>query len=236
MGARLRIRRAKRTVQGGGGAVDGRSAICAASMMLLLAIPALFIGNQACSTCHDAIYRSYTATPMAMSSGHNLPPLTPGSFRHAPSQVRYEIGSNGLVRLAKGASRDQRQLDYFIGSGIAGRSFAYTRDGFLFEAPVTWYAQNGSWDVSPGYASDTVSRWSRPVEPSCLFCHASQVRWREGTQNAYGDPAFGQNGVGCERCHGPGSLHVEGKGKMVNPAKLDAARRDAVCAQCHLTG
>jgi hypothetical protein len=42
--------------------------------------------------------------------------------------------------------------------------------------------------------------------------------------------------VGCERCHGPGSLHVEGKGKMVNPAKLAAERRDGVCAQCHLSG
>jgi tetratricopeptide (TPR) repeat protein len=31
-------------------------------------------------------------------------------------------------------------------------------------------------------------------------------------------------------------LHSEGKGKMVNPAKLDAARRDSVCAQCHLSG
>ena len=54
--------------------------------------------------------------------------------------------------------------------------------------------------------------------------------------NAYADPAFDQNGISCERCHGPGSLHIEGKGRMVNPAKLAPARRDAVCAQCHLTG
>ena len=40
----------------------------------------------------------------------------------------------------------------------------------------------------------------------------------------------------CERCHGPGSLHIEGKGKMVNPAKLEPARRDSVCSQCHLSG
>ena len=205
-------------------------------MMLFFAIPALFVGNQACSGCHAEIYRSYGVTPMAMSSGRNLHPLTPGSFRHAASQVRYDIDANGLVRLAKGDARDQRQLIYYIGSGFAGRSFAYARDGFLFEAPVTWYAQTGSWDVSPGYASDSVSRWSRAIEPSCLFCHASQIRWREGTLNAYADPAFEQNGVACERCHGPGSLHSEGQGKRVNPAKLEPGRRDAVCAQCHLTG
>ena len=205
-------------------------------MLLFLAIPALFVGNQACSGCHSAIYRSYSVTPMAMSSGRGSGPLTSGSFRHAASQVRYDIDANGLVRLSKGQKRDQRQLSYYIGSGVAGRSFGYVRDGFLFEAPVTWYAQTGSWDVSPGYASDTASRWSRPIEPSCLFCHASQTRRREGTLNAYADPAFVQNGIGCERCHGPGSLHVEGKAEMVNPARLAPARRDDVCAQCHLTG
>ena len=72
-------------------------------MMLLLAIPALFIGNQACSTCHDAIYRSYTATPMAMSSGDNLPPLTPGSFRHAASKPPSgELGAGGVVKVKNG--------------------------------------------------------------------------------------------------------------------------------------
>ena len=205
-------------------------------MLLLLAIPALFVGNQACSGCHAEIYRRYSATPMAMSSGRNLPPLTPGSFRHDASRVQYDIDAKGLVRLSKGDKRDHRQIDYYIGSGVAGRSFGFVLDNFLFEAPVTWYTQTGSWDVSPGYASDTLSRWSRPIEPSCLFCHASQTRWREGTLNAYAAPAFEHNGISCERCHGPGSLHIEGKGKLVNPAKLAPARRDDVCAQCHLTG
>ena len=205
-------------------------------MLLLLAVPALFAGNQACSGCHAEIYRRYRATPMAMSSGRDLPALSPGSFIDAASQVRYEVDAKGLVRLSRGERRDQRQLSYYIGSGVAGRSFGYVRDGFLFEAPVTWYTQTGSWDVSPGYASGSASWWGRPIEPSCLFCHASQTRWREGTLNAYGDPAFGQDGVSCERCHGPGSLHIEGKARMVNPAKLAPGRRDAVCAQCHLTG
>ena len=205
-------------------------------MLLLLAIPALFVGNQACSGCHANIYRRYSLTPMALSSGRNLPNLIPGSFRDAKSQVRYDVAANGLVELSRGAKRDQRQLTYYFGSGAAGRSFGYVKDGFLFEAPVTWYAQTGAWDVSPGYASEPASDWSRPLEPSCLLCHASQIRWREGTLNGYGDPAFDQNGVSCERCHGPGSLHTEGKGNMVNPAKLTPARRDAICAQCHLTG
>jgi predicted CXXCH cytochrome family protein len=215
----------------------------AVSILLFLAVPPLhgvteasFVGNKACARCHADIYRRYAATPMATSSGRDLRPLSPGSFLHPASGIRYDIQASGAVRLSKGAAHDVRQLSYYFGSGAAGRSFGYIRDGFLFEAPVTWYAQTGSWDVSPGYQSDTVSRWSRPIDPSCLFCHASQPRWREGTVNAYADPAFEQDGVGCERCHGPGSLHIQGKAKMVNPATLSPPLRDSVCSQCHLTG
>jgi hypothetical protein len=217
--------------------------LAAASMLLLFSIPGLFasdqaafVGNEACAHCHTDIYRRYAITPMAKSSGRDPGPLTPGSFLHSASQVRYDVGAKGEVKLSKGAAHDVRRLSYFFGSGAAGRSFGYVRDGFLFEAPVTWYAQTGAWDVSPGYQSDTVSRWSRPIDPSCLFCHASQPRSREGTVNAYGNPAFDQDGVGCERCHGPGSLHIQGKAKMVNPASLPPPLRDSVCSQCHLTG
>ena len=90
--------------------------------------------------------------------------------------------------------------------------------------------------MSPGYEQDRDPLWNRPITPSCLYCHASQVRPIYGTDNRYADPPFLQNGVGCERCHGPGSEHAAGRAKMVNPAKLPAARRDSVCAQCHLSG
>jgi hypothetical protein len=205
-------------------------------MMLLLAAQALFVGNQACRPCHAEIHRAYTATPMAMSSGRVAGDVTAGSFRHGPSAVEYRIDSSGAVTLTRGLASQRRSLEYFIGSGAAGRTYLYSRDGFLFEAPMTWYSQRRAWDASPGFETDRVSRWSRPVEPSCLMCHASQLRSTPGSQNRYGDPPFTQNGVGCERCHGPGSLHVEGKGGMVNPAKLDPARRDSVCMQCHLSG
>jgi tetratricopeptide (TPR) repeat protein len=90
--------------------------------------------------------------------------------------------------------------------------------------------------MSPGYESSREMPFNRAIEPSCLSCHASQIRAISGTENRYEAVPFAQDGIGCERCHGPGSEHIQGKSPMINPARLEPARRDSVCAQCHLSG
>jgi hypothetical protein len=167
---------------------------------------------------------------MARSSGRSSS-VAPAEFTAAGQ--KYRISGNQLV-FAEGRA----PIDYVIGSGSHGRSYLFAREGYLFELPVTWYARTGKWDASPGYEHYSEVRLDRPVDTSCLWCHASQVHFVRGTQNRYADPPFADNGVGCERCHGPGSEHIRDPASyhMVNPARLDAERRDAVCAQCHLTG
>ncbi|MDQ2900826.1 MAG: hypothetical protein M3Y07_13660 [Acidobacteriota bacterium] len=201
--------------------------------MLLLAA-AVFIGNQACRPCHAAIADAYATTAMARSSGRvaSIPPAVFIAAGH-----RYRIADNRLL-FEMGFETGSVPFDYFIGSNAAGRSFLFARDNYLFELPVTWYSQKRKWDASPGYEREKAIRLNRPVEPSCLECHASRVRPVFQTQNRYGDPPFLENGVGCERCHGPGSEHVRdpAKARMVNPAKLEPERRDSICSQCHLTG
>jgi len=152
------------------------------AVLLLLAIP-LFVGNQACAGCHADIAKAYGMTPMAMSSGP-VKTVNPGSFRHTPSGVQYDIDATGLVQFSRGSAKGEERLKYFIGSAAAGRSFLVLRDGFLFEAPVTWYSRKNTWDASPGYEQDRASKWDRAVEPSCLFCHASQTQWRPAPRTA----------------------------------------------------
>ncbi|PLX96358.1 MAG: cytochrome C [Desulfuromonas sp.] len=44
---------------------------------------------------------------------------------------------------------------------------------------------------------------------------------------------------GCEACHGPGSLHVDGDGdtdKILQPSALRADEAAAICAKCHTDG
>src|SRR5207249_352631 len=59
-------------------------------------------------------------------------------------------------------------------------------------------------------------------------------------------PMFQGYAIGCERCHGPGEVHVrereshaEVKGfddTIVNPSRLEPVLREGVCQQCHLQG
>jgi hypothetical protein len=197
--------------------------------MLLLAA-AVFAGSASCRPCHTKIFDDYAKTPMARSSGH-VDSVSPSQFSAAGH--RYRIENNRLY-----FDQGNAPVDYFIGSNTAGRSYLFAREGYLFELPVTWYQQKRAWDASPGYEQEHEVRLNRPVDPTCLSCHASRLRPIYGTQNRYADPPFLDNGVGCERCHGPGSEHVRSPGRsaMVNPAQLAPKERDSICAQCHLTG
>src|SRR5207248_650851 len=114
-----------------------------------------------------------------------------------------------------------------------------------FQSPITWYPQKGAWDLSPGYATRH-HHFARPVPAECLFCHSNHVAAVPDTVNHYRAPIFQGHAIGCERCHGPGELHVrrhEGNEELsqadttiVNPRRLDPVLADSVCEQCHLQG
>jgi hypothetical protein len=220
---------------------------------LLLAIAscaagAEFAGSQACAPCHPAIYRSFMRTPMANGSGrvgtgemHERFDRT--EFRDSRGAFAYRVGRQAgsyffefLQQGTKQPIQGRRQLEYFVGSGAAARSYLLSVEGFLYEAPVAYYSSSASWKSAPGYASYDYPYLTRPVLPGCLQCHASGIQRIPGTQNAYASPPFREGGVACERCHGPGSDHIATGKPMVNPAKLAATERDSICEQCHLSG
>jgi hypothetical protein len=223
------------------------------SLVVLLAIAssavgAEFSGSQACAPCHPAIYRSYIQTPMANGSGHvgtgqMRERFDRTDFRDSRGAFAYRVhrkaGNYFVEFLQQGTTQPiqgSRQLEYFVGSGAAARSYLMSVEGFLYEAPAAYYSQSASWNSPPGYASLDYPYLTRPIMPECLQCHASGIQRIPGTQNAYASPPFREGGTACERCHGPGSDHIATGKPMINPAKLAAAERDSICEQCHLSG
>lgn len=77
-------------------------------------------------------------------------------------------------------------------------------------------------------------------QETCAGCHEDKATSLAG--NVHGRLAdFELMGAqkGCESCHGPGSLHVEGGGdtsKIFQPAKLNADETAAMCTMCHSSG
>jgi predicted CXXCH cytochrome family protein len=222
----------------------------AISLALLISVVALGqpgeVGSQACSGCHAEIFRKYSATSMANSSGT----VGTGAFRESFERASFSDAAVGAeyrvspatqgyrLDFSRSGLRGERRLSWFAGSGRVARSYIFSSDGFLFQSPVSYYSTTGKWDLSPGYQQHSFIHLTRAVGTGCLQCHASRLQPVARTQNRFGVPPFLEGGISCERCHGPGKEHISRMTprSIVNPAKLDAARRDSVCAQCHLTG
>jgi Tfp pilus assembly protein PilF len=139
--------------------------------------------------------------------------------------------------------QQEQEVQFVIGSGTRANSYLINLDGHLLESPISWFPQHQIWDLSPGFGKGYLT--GRPVREPCLFCHCNQVDHVAGTDNAYRPPIFKGYSIGCERCHGPGELHVKRHGEaevkgvddtIVNPKKLDPVLRESVCQQCHLEG
>ena len=200
--------------------------------------------DQACARCHTAISNAYAKTAMAHASGPASDNPIIGSFSHRQSGVAYRVSQNEgklwleFNRLEAPKLAGKRQLLYYIGSAtLKGRTYLYEVDGFLFESPINWYAQQRLWDMTPNYQNVREAPLNLPAFPECLNCHASGMRPPEsGTSNRYPQPPFAHGGVTCERCHGPAADHVANGKQMLQLARLPASRLDAICMQCHLEG
>ncbi len=103
-------------------------------------------------------------------------------------------------------------------------------NGHFFQSPAAYYTAGKEWNVSPGYESERVLDFTRPITSDCLFCHAGAVK-----ANSH---AAELTPLSCDRCHGAAEKHLARPvpGSIVNPAKLAGRQRDSVCEQCHLEG
>ena len=191
-----------------------------------------YVDPAACRPCHTQIFESYRKTGMGRSFAKAAEVPRLAEFFHQPSERYYSVveRSDGqyLRRSQAGAANIiEKRIDNVIGSGNHSKTFLH-RDqrGQLIELPVSWYSERGGyWAMSPGYDRPDHSDFRREVTESCLFCH-----------NGYPSEANGglASGIDCQRCHGPGEAHVNGKGRIVNPAGLSPERQIEICAQCHL--
>lgn len=220
---------------------------------------ASYVGINTCKQCHPAIYNTFIETGMGKSFDLATKQKSAGDYH--TSVVHDKIGDfyykafwqNDSLRFLeyrlKGKDTIYKRLEtvnYIVGSGQHTNSHIQSINGYLNQMPMTFYTQKKTWDLPPGFEEGHNSRFMRKIGLECMSCHNSYPDFVLGSENKYNAV---EKGIGCERCHGPGSIHVHQRQtispidtskyidySIVNPAKLSIDRQFDICQRCHLQG
>ncbi len=229
------------------------------SNYLNLADSVSYVGMETCKSCHLNVYNTFIKTGMGRSFDHATLEKTDARFdKHA---IVYDSVSNFYYkpffkdssmyvmeyRLENKDTIHKRieKISYIIGSGQHTNSHIIDINGYIYQAPITFYTQKGKWDLAPGF-EDHNTRFSRVLTTECITCHNHLPDPIQGSLNKYEKMP---RGIECERCHGPGEIHVREKlsgnivdtskyidYSIVNPADLSRDRQMDICQRCHLQG
>jgi predicted CXXCH cytochrome family protein len=181
-----------------------------------------YIGSAACKPCHASIYERWSKTRMA--NVIRDPKLHPDVIIPDLSKP------NPLVKFTKD------DIAFVYGSKWKQRYFTKKGDDY-YPLGAQWDVSHRIWRaymVAPNtdwwvafYPADNMQR---PTGPLCDGCHSVNYNIETKTVTEWN--------VGCERCHGPGSVHARqpSASNIINPARLDTIHATDVCIQCHSQG
>jgi len=219
-----------------------------------------YVGIAACAACHEDKASTFQHTGMGRSFYFASPEKSVANF--SKNHVVYDTANNLFYKpFWKGQNlffmeyrlqgldtvhKRIEKIDYIIGSGQHTNSHLILRNGFVYQAPLTWYAQEKHWGMPPGFENGRNTRFTRIINEECMSCHNAMPIVAEGSDNQF--ISIGK-GIDCERCHGPGEMHVNLRTKnqkiiskngidrsIVNPAKLSWQLQVDLCQRCHLQG
>ncbi|MBI3866364.1 MAG: tetratricopeptide repeat protein [Planctomycetia bacterium] len=215
-----------------------------------------YVGSRECVKCHRDEHASYLKTTHSRSLAEVDVSREPpdAEYYHELSGRHYRIYRDGeTLRLREFIQDEQGQevvlvdhaARFAMGSGNYARAYLVQVDDFLIQAPVRWLPRLSTWGMAAGYENDPRQQgFGREIGWGCLDCHAGRVEMIDGAFMRLNVPELA---IGCERCHGPGGLHVQERqaelpirggfdDSIVNLRHLSRERQEDVCSQCHLSG
>lgn len=221
---------------------------------------ATYVGMETCKGCHSEVHETFSHTGMGMSFDVASRKKSAGDYSRHPTvydekkKLYYHPywKEDALYfkefRLEGKDTTYQREeaIRYIVGSGQHTNSHIWESNGYLFQAPITFYTQKGKWDLPPGFENGNNTRFGRKIGLECMSCHNAYPAFVMGSENKF---SAVKNGIDCERCHGPGSIHVKEKSSgilvdtskyidysIVNPSKLPVDLQFDLCQRCHVQG
>ncbi|HEY3837476.1 MAG TPA: tetratricopeptide repeat protein [Bryobacteraceae bacterium] len=220
-----------------------------------------YVDSKLCASCHATHAQTFHQTGMGRSFYRATPATMSGHFRdgaayyHKPSGRYYQMIQRGdqffqrrYQKTAAGAETNviEESIDYVMGSGNHARTYLHrTAQNRLIQLPVSWYPDG--YAMSPGYDRPDHLDFRRKIGYDCYFCHNAYPQIAAPKDAPDADPVYPaqlEEGIDCQRCHGPGSAHVDAaqhkrptadvRQAIVNPARLTPERQLEICMSCHL--
>ena len=220
---------------------------------------ATYVGMNTCKLCHQEIYTTFIKTGMGKSFGIATRAKSSGDFKNSTNfdklaDLHYKAYWDHDSLFIKEFRLDNKdtvysrteKVNYIIGSGQHTNSHLQVTNGYINQMPLTFYTQKKHWDLPPGFEGGLNTRFSRKIGLECMSCHNAYPEFVVGSENKFNSVP---GGIDCERCHGPGSIHVAQRRtgsvvdtskfidySIVNPAKLSIDAQFDLCQRCHLQG
>ena len=180
-----------------------------------------YVGSQSCAKCHADVYERWKQTPMAN---------VVRDPREHPQALIPDLRSNSVSKF------NLNQVALVYGSLWKQRYFTKIGDDY-FPLPAQWEVKNHKW--SKYFVRQGTDWWvpffppdnlQRPTGPTCDGCHS--VGYDIHTKRV------AEWNVGCERCHGAGSEHIEHptRANIFNPSHANYVEASDTCIQCHSQG
>ena len=211
-----------------------------------------FVGAQACATCHREIHADWT-------SGRHSKMLQPATSSNVLADFSTDVTLKGRryrLRAANGeyfvsesyltGKEQEHRVEYTLGSRRIQHYLTTIEHGQMIVLPPSWDVQRRQWFdnmeiVRPDENDQKpVQQWNK----NCFGCHVSQQDNHYTPVDRTYATHWTDFGTSCERCHGPGSAHVQAYSRgaravaildrsIVRPTRLDPGTSSMICAQCH---
>ena len=212
-----------------------------------------FVGAQACAACHQQIHADWkgarhskmiqpaTAASVVGDFSKDSVTLKGKRYRLRVANGEYFISESYLT-----GKEQEHRVELTLGSRRIQHYLTTIERGSIIVLPPSWDVQRGEWfdnmDIVRPDENDQkpVQQWNK----NCVGCHVSQQDNNYRAADRTYKTEWTDFGTSCERCHGPGSAHVQayargasgraaGEHTIVRPTRLDPATSSMICAQCH---
>ncbi|MFQ5454682.1 MAG: multiheme c-type cytochrome [Nitrospirota bacterium] len=180
-----------------------------------------YVSSEKCRECHQRFYYGWKNNT-----------LHPYQFRpvRKPEDILGDFSSKDPA-----LTFDREDVEYVVGNKWE-QVYVRKIDGEYYPLPAKWYIAKRKW------VPYKVKDWKdTPMSRKCNGCHTTGFNPETFEFNEFG--------IGCEACHGPGSLHLKNQYKVKlkrcsvchgfsSKKQIDiiTSVNSSVCGQCHNRG